>query len=200
MPFIEYALPAAALALGLPALKRRLDLSRAKHRSLAGHSRLAKRLARLLPGYAYDEARFFNCDGVSDEAAQLRRALELVAEMRSRGISCNTHTYSALMNVCIKVRGARCEVIDQVSQQAWWARSRQLARVCACRCSASRSAQVRGIGIDQLRQPLIEQAPDVAHLCRRAPLQRHDPLETDRVLAIGAVPQPRRPPGARGGG
>ena len=74
MPFIEYALPAAALALGLPALKRRLDLSRAKHRSLAGHSRLAKRLARLLPGYAYDEEKFFNCDGVSDEVAQLRRA------------------------------------------------------------------------------------------------------------------------------
>ncbi|MBW8469674.1 MAG: aminotransferase class III-fold pyridoxal phosphate-dependent enzyme [Thiobacillus sp.] len=35
---------------------------------------MAKRLARLLPGYAYDEARFFNCDGVSDEVAQLRRA------------------------------------------------------------------------------------------------------------------------------
>ncbi len=33
----------------------------------------------------------------------LRRALELVAEMRSRGIRCNVHTYSALMNVCIKV-------------------------------------------------------------------------------------------------
>lgn len=35
---------------------------------------------------------------------QLRKALELVAEMRGRGISCNVHTYSALMNVCIKVR------------------------------------------------------------------------------------------------
>ena len=33
----------------------------------------------------------------------LRRALELVAEMRSRGVQCNVHTYSALMNVCIKV-------------------------------------------------------------------------------------------------
>ncbi len=33
---------------------------------------------------------------------QLRRALELVAEMRGRGIACNVHTYSALMNVCIK--------------------------------------------------------------------------------------------------
>lgn len=34
---------------------------------------------------------------------QLRKALELVAEMRGRGIPCNVHTYSALMNVCIKV-------------------------------------------------------------------------------------------------
>jgi len=32
----------------------------------------------------------------------LRRALELVAEMRSRGILCNVHTFSALMNVAIK--------------------------------------------------------------------------------------------------
>ena len=35
---------------------------------------------------------------------QLRKALELVAEMRGKGIPCNVHTYSALMNVCIKVR------------------------------------------------------------------------------------------------
>lgn len=34
---------------------------------------------------------------------QLRRALELVGEMRVRGLHCNVHTYSALMNVCIKV-------------------------------------------------------------------------------------------------
>jgi pentatricopeptide repeat domain-containing protein 1 len=34
---------------------------------------------------------------------QLRRALELIGEMRARGLSCNVHTYSALMNVCIKV-------------------------------------------------------------------------------------------------
>jgi pentatricopeptide repeat domain-containing protein 1 len=35
---------------------------------------------------------------------QLRKALELVAEMRGHGIQCNVHTYSALMNVCIKAR------------------------------------------------------------------------------------------------
>lgn len=33
---------------------------------------------------------------------QLRRGIQLVAEMRTRGIQCNVHTYSALMNVCIK--------------------------------------------------------------------------------------------------
>lgn len=57
---MDETLTLSALALGvlalLPAAKRRLELSRAKHRSLAGHSRMAKRLARWVPGYAYDEA------------------------------------------------------------------------------------------------------------------------------------------------
>ena len=34
------------LATLSPAIKRRIELSRAKHRSLAGHSRMAKRLAQ----------------------------------------------------------------------------------------------------------------------------------------------------------
>ena len=67
----------AAIALGalglLPAAKRRLQLSRAKHRSLAGHSLWAKRLAALIPGYAYDDARFFGSDGAPDSVAQQRR-------------------------------------------------------------------------------------------------------------------------------
>ena len=58
--------------LALPRARRRLELSRAKHRSLAGHSRMAQRVARLLPGFAYDEARFFAADdapaGLSDWA------------------------------------------------------------------------------------------------------------------------------------
>jgi hypothetical protein len=40
---------------------------------------------------------------------QLRRALELIGEMRARGLQCNVHTYSALMNVCIKVGAAASE-------------------------------------------------------------------------------------------
>ena len=69
-----YALGAAALAPLLPALKRRFELSQAKHRSLAGHSRMAKRVARLVPFYAYGEDRFFNSDGAPQDVAERRRA------------------------------------------------------------------------------------------------------------------------------
>jgi glutamate-1-semialdehyde 2,1-aminomutase len=70
------ALPLLALgvlAWALPKAKRRLELSRAKHRSLAGHSRIAKRIAGLLPGYAYDEATFFNSDRADGPVVQRRR-------------------------------------------------------------------------------------------------------------------------------
>src|SRR5688572_31674656 len=64
----------AAAALGLPALKARLELSRAKHPSLAGHARIARRLAALVPGYAYDEEQFFRADGAPAEIEARRRA------------------------------------------------------------------------------------------------------------------------------
>ena len=63
-----------ALAFSLPLARQRLQLSRAKHRSLAGHSRLAKRLASWVPGYAYDERRFFDSDGAPPEVVARRRA------------------------------------------------------------------------------------------------------------------------------
>jgi glutamate-1-semialdehyde 2,1-aminomutase len=53
---------AAGASAGCCRGKRRLELSRAKHRSLAGHARMAKRVAALIPGYAYDEAGFFGSD------------------------------------------------------------------------------------------------------------------------------------------
>ena len=70
------ALPLLALgvlAWALPKAKRRLELSRAKHRSLAGHSRIAKRIAGLLPGYAYDKDTFFNSDHAVGPVVQRRR-------------------------------------------------------------------------------------------------------------------------------
>jgi len=63
----------AALALILPRVKRRLELSRAKHPSLAGHSRLAKWVARLVPRLEYDEADWFGVDGAPEEVVRRRR-------------------------------------------------------------------------------------------------------------------------------
>ncbi len=68
------AFGAAALAASVGRLTGRLELSRAKHRSLAGHSRLARRLAALVPFYEYDEARFFSSDDAPAEIAGRRRA------------------------------------------------------------------------------------------------------------------------------
>ncbi len=68
-----YVAGVAAIAAAFPRIKRRLELSRAKHRSLAGHSRMAKRVARQIPFYEYDEARFFNADGAPDDVVALRR-------------------------------------------------------------------------------------------------------------------------------
>lgn len=54
-------------------VRRRVQLSRAKHRSLAGHARMARRAARLVPGYAFAEDMFFIADGAPADIAQLRR-------------------------------------------------------------------------------------------------------------------------------
>ena len=69
-----YGMGGAALATSLMTLRRRLELSHAKHPSLAGHARIARRLAALVPFYEYDEARFFCSDGAPADVAQCRRA------------------------------------------------------------------------------------------------------------------------------
>jgi glutamate-1-semialdehyde 2,1-aminomutase len=72
--FILYALAAIALAATLPALKTRLELSRAKHPSLSGHSRWARRIAALVPYYGFDEAHFFRTDGAPEAIGAQRQA------------------------------------------------------------------------------------------------------------------------------
>jgi glutamate-1-semialdehyde 2,1-aminomutase len=67
-------LGAAAAALCLPALRMRLELSKAKHPSLTGHARIARRVASLVPYYAYGEDRFFRSDAAPLEIADRRRA------------------------------------------------------------------------------------------------------------------------------
>ena len=68
------ALGGAGALAALPALKRRIELSRAKHRSLAGHSRLSRRVAGQVPFYAFEGDRFFDADGAPAEVASQRRA------------------------------------------------------------------------------------------------------------------------------
>jgi len=67
----------AGALLALPALRSlwlRLLLSRAKHPSLAGHSRLARGVVRFIRYYEYDEAQFFTADDAPAEVAAARRA------------------------------------------------------------------------------------------------------------------------------
>ncbi|HEY4372372.1 MAG TPA: aminotransferase class III-fold pyridoxal phosphate-dependent enzyme [Burkholderiales bacterium] len=69
-----YLTGGAAAAATLAKVKTRLELSKAKHPSLAGHSKMARRVARLLPGYEYDEAQFFAADDAPEDIAAQRRA------------------------------------------------------------------------------------------------------------------------------
>lgn len=71
--WMTLAAAGAGLAL-LPRAVRRLQLSVAKHPSLGGHSKMALRLARWLPGYAFDEAQFYGADGADAALQQRRRA------------------------------------------------------------------------------------------------------------------------------
>jgi glutamate-1-semialdehyde 2,1-aminomutase len=54
-------------------LAQRLELLRAKHPSLTGHTRLARRVASLVPFYEYDEERFFCSDDAPEAIASRRR-------------------------------------------------------------------------------------------------------------------------------
>ena len=77
---------AAALATSLVKLKRRLELSKAKHKSLTGHARMSRRVASLLPFYEYDGARFFCSDDAPESIAAQRQAgfMRLSANFKGR--------------------------------------------------------------------------------------------------------------------
>ena len=86
------AVALGVLAWTLPRAVQRLALSRAKHPSLTGHSRMAKRIAGWVPGYVYDEERFFASDGAPAAVAAQRRAgfsalAALYAERFSRSVA-----------------------------------------------------------------------------------------------------------------
>jgi glutamate-1-semialdehyde 2,1-aminomutase len=68
-----YAAGAVMVACMLFKIKQRVELSRAKHRSLTGHTRLARWVASRVPFYEYDDDRFFRSDDPPDAVAIQRR-------------------------------------------------------------------------------------------------------------------------------
>jgi glutamate-1-semialdehyde 2,1-aminomutase len=97
-----YALGAVTMTAALPRLKARVELSRAKHPSLAGHARITRWIAARVPYYEYDEERFFRADDAPEEVASRRRAgfLRLSALYGER---------------FAKTAGATAEVQDKIS-------------------------------------------------------------------------------------
>jgi glutamate-1-semialdehyde 2,1-aminomutase len=71
---ILYVSAGLVIVVLLRKLQMRLQLSLAKHRSLTGHSRMARRFASLVPFYEYDESAFFRADSAPDAVAAARRA------------------------------------------------------------------------------------------------------------------------------
>lgn len=67
-------LGAATLAALTPKLKARLALSRAKHRSLAGHARMSRTMAKFVPFYEFDGERFFRADDAPPDFVSRRMA------------------------------------------------------------------------------------------------------------------------------
>lgn len=103
-PLTMTALGAAALAYAVPKVKQRLELSLAKHPSLAGHARMARRVAALVPGVSYDEQRFFSSDGApGDVVARRRAALDalqrLFAQRFARSLAQTAQTAEGLSDL-----------------------------------------------------------------------------------------------------
>ena len=74
LPILSLSAAAVAGAAAVfPKLQARLALSRAKHRSLTGHSKMSKMVARLVPHYEFDIDGFFRSDGAPAEIAMQRQ-------------------------------------------------------------------------------------------------------------------------------
>jgi glutamate-1-semialdehyde 2,1-aminomutase len=99
-----FGLAAIAAAALLPRIKRRLELSRAKHPSLAGHPRTARRISALVPYYEFDEAMFFKADGApagieADRRAGFARLVDTYASRFGRSAAMSSQAHSAISDM-----------------------------------------------------------------------------------------------------
>src|SRR3954470_19606073 len=74
IPYLSLAAGAVAVtAVVAPKVKARIELSRAKHRSLAGHSKMSRRISKLIPRYEFGIDAFFRSDGAPQDIATRRQ-------------------------------------------------------------------------------------------------------------------------------
>jgi glutamate-1-semialdehyde 2,1-aminomutase len=73
IPYVTLAVGAAVTAAVAPKVKARIELSRAKHRSLAGHSKMSRRISKLIPRYEFEIDEFFRSDGAPRDVATRRQ-------------------------------------------------------------------------------------------------------------------------------
>jgi glutamate-1-semialdehyde 2,1-aminomutase len=74
IPMLSLAAGAVAVTAAVaPKVKARIELSRAKHRSLAGHSKMSRRISKLIPRYEFDINDFFCSDGAPQNVATKRQ-------------------------------------------------------------------------------------------------------------------------------
>src|SRR6266581_7199788 len=91
IPVLSLAAGAVAATVAVaPKVKARLALSRAKHRSLTGHSKMSRMVARLIPFYEFDINDFFGSDGAPPAVAMQRqdgffRLAQLYQDMFAHG-------------------------------------------------------------------------------------------------------------------
>ena len=72
-PIFKGALAVSTAALLVTKGRQRLALSRAKHPSLGGHVRMAKRVAGQIPAFHHAPDRFFRVDGAAADVARRRQ-------------------------------------------------------------------------------------------------------------------------------
>jgi glutamate-1-semialdehyde 2,1-aminomutase len=104
LAYVVAGLGTVVAAGTLAKVGRRLQLSRAKHASLAGHPRWAKRIAGQIPFYEFDAASFFSSDGApGDVAARRRSGFEALARQYkdrfARTIALNASIRGALSDL-----------------------------------------------------------------------------------------------------
>lgn len=84
--WLLFGVSGIALVLVSKRIKDRVELSLAKHRSLAGHPRMARRVAAQLPNYRYRDDEVFGVDSAPSEVVVARKQAfdALVADIGAR--------------------------------------------------------------------------------------------------------------------